>query len=308
VDPPARLLERIRSAFPSWPLSSVRLDPDGLVNDVVLVDGEWVCRFAKDERGVQALAREARILELVRRHVDLPVPAFEHQEPDWVAYRLIPGRPLNRHDLLELPETQQIRLADQLAAFLQQLHNVPRTELERCGVPRSDAQRTNADWQRFYLDLEQVLFPLLWNDQRAAVAHHFARVRDGRLNLSHQGVLIHGDLAQYHILYDDAAADLTGVIDFGTAGVGDPANDFALIISMYGESFLRRVASSYPAIGEALDRARFLAGTLELQWALAGLRSGDRSWFVAHIGRARDACPIGERWVTTHHDSSQSTA
>jgi aminoglycoside 2''-phosphotransferase len=144
--------------------------------------------------------------------------------------------------------------------------------------------------------VERELFPLLWNDQRAWVAHHFAPLLDGRLRLAHHPVLIHGDLAQYHILYDVATGHLTGVIDFGTAGVGDPAVDFGLIISMYGESFLRRAARTYPAIGEALDRARFLAGTLELQWALAGIRSGDRSWFVAHIGRARDACPIGSAW------------
>jgi aminoglycoside 2''-phosphotransferase len=149
VDPPARLLERISAAFPSLPLSSVRLDPDGLVNDVVLVDDEWVCRFAKEERGVQALAREARILDLVGRHVDLPVPAFAYQEPDWVAYPLIRGHPLNRHELMGLAEPQQTRVAEQLAMFLRQLHGIPRSELESRDIPRSDAQRTAEDWQRF---------------------------------------------------------------------------------------------------------------------------------------------------------------
>ncbi len=151
----------------------------------------------------------------------------------------------------------------------------------------------------FYDDLEREIFPLLWNDQRAWVAHHFAPVRDGRLDLAYQPVLIHGDLAQYHILYDPATLTLAGILDFGTAGMGDPAVDFAIIISMYGERFLRRVARTYPAISVALDRARFLAGTHELQWALGGVRTLDRSRFVAHIGRARDASPIGTSWVTS---------
>jgi aminoglycoside 2''-phosphotransferase len=296
VDPPAQLLERIRAAFPALRLSSVRLDPDGLVNTVEIVDDEWVCRFARDGRGVRALAREARVLDLVRRRVDLAVPAFEHQEPDFVAYRLIQGRPLYRHDLAERNARAQDRLAEQLAAFLDQLHTIPESELEQHAIGRSDAQRTPEDWQRLYADVERELFPLLWRDQRDWVAHHFAPVRAAQLDLGHRPVLIHGDLAQYHILFRAAPLGLTGVLDFGTAGRGDPADDFALIISMYGERFLQRMARTSPAIIEALDRARFLAGTLELQWALAGLRSGDRSWFVAHVGRARDAGPTGSPW------------
>jgi hypothetical protein len=45
----------------------------------------------------------------------------------------------------------------------------------------------------------------------------------------------------------------------------------------FGESFLKRMSRFYPAIEHALNRVRFWASTLEIQWALAGLRSGDRS-------------------------------
>jgi aminoglycoside 2''-phosphotransferase len=296
ADPPAHLLDRIRAAFPSVDLASARLDPDGLVNTVVIVDDQWVFRFAKDERGKHALAHEARVLDIVRRYVDLAVPAFEYQEPDFVAYRLVAGLPLNRQDLVELDDRRQDRLAAQLATFLSQLHGVPRTELEQRGIGKSDAQRSPEDWERLYADVERELFPLLWRDQRAWVKHHFSSFRSSRLDLGYRPVLIHGDLAQYHVLYRGMSADLVGIIDFGTAGLGDPAGDFAVIISMYGEHFLERMARTYPAIVDAIDRARFWAGTMELQWALAGLRSGDRSWFVAHIGRARDALPIGSAW------------
>jgi aminoglycoside 2''-phosphotransferase len=86
------------------------------------------------------------------------------------------------------------------------------------------------------------------------------------------------------------------VIDFGTAGLGDPADDFANIIHGLGESFLRRMGRFYPEIAHTLDRARFQAGTLEIQWAINGLRSNDLSWLVCHIGRARDMLPLGAAW------------
>jgi aminoglycoside 2''-phosphotransferase len=105
-------------------------------------------------------------------------------------------------------------------------------------------------------------------------------------------VLIHDDLASYHILFDPTAQRINGVIDFGTAHLGDPARDFALIINVFGESVLRRMQPFYPAIEAALDRARFQAGMLELWWVMEGLRTGDPAWFTVHLGRARDVMPI----------------
>jgi aminoglycoside 2''-phosphotransferase len=293
MDPPASLLDRVRAAFPALTISSARLDPDGLVNDVVIVNEDWVCRFAKDERGKQALERESRVLDLVRNHVDVRVPEFLYQEPGFVAYRLLRGQPLYRHELAMLTDAQQQRLADQLASFLHQLHAISQTELQQQAIHASDAQRTPRDWQQLYADVEREVFPLLWRDQRAWVSHHFAPVLTDRLDLGYQHVLIHGDLAHYHILCEDSPLGITGILDFGTAGLGDPAGDFAVVMSMYGEGFLHRMTRSYPAIANALDRARFWAGTHELQWALLGIRSQDQSWFVAHIGRAR---PIGTPW------------
>ena len=105
--------------------------------------------------------------------------------------------------------------------------------------------------------------------------------------------LANGDLGPYHLLYNPETRLLNGIIDFGTAGIGDPACDFACIINQYGESFLQRMMVYYPEIEPALDRARFWAGTLELQWLLGGLRSGDNSWFGVHLGRGMDRLPYG---------------
>jgi len=47
-------------------------------------------------------------------------------------------------------------------------------------------------------------------------------------------------------------------------------------------------------IPSLIDRARFYAGTFELQWVLGGIRSGDNDWFTAHLDRARDVQPYGQ--------------
>jgi aminoglycoside 2''-phosphotransferase len=285
-------LERIRERFPGLDLAGARLNRDGLVNDVVIA-GELVFRFPKDDAARQALIQEARVLELVRRRVALAVPRFEHLEAGMAVYRFLPGDALHQGDLARLSEREQDELAEALAAFLAQLHAIPLAEAEQHGIYASDAARGRDDWLRLYADAERELFPLLMAHAREWVVRHFAPLVDGTLDLGYAPALIHGDLGPYHILYDRKARRLAGVIDFGTAGIGDIADDFANVIHGLGETLLRRMSKYDPAIRGALDRARFQAGTLEIQWALAGLRSNDMSWMVCQIGRARDMLPIG---------------
>ena len=288
-------LDRIRASFPTLTLDSVRHNPDGLANDVIVVNDELVFRFPKDEEARAALAREAKALDLVRRYVATPVPYFERHEDDFVMYRLIRGEPLYRRTILSQDDHAQEQLAEELATFLRQLHTIPRDEAV-CELGES-APRELDYWLKRYQEVEQYLFPLLWADQRQWIVDLFAPALEGSLDLAHATpALIHDDLAAYHILYARLERQITGVIDFGMARLGDPAADFALIISTYGESFLKRMSRYDPMIRDALDRARFLAGALELSWAVEGVRASDPSWLLVHIGRARDVLPLGVTW------------
>lgn len=288
-------LARIRECFPDLVISTVEANAEGLVNDVLIINHEWVFRFPKDERARKSLVSEARILSLVRQHVNMRVPYVERRDDDFAAHRLIPGVPLHRDEVLGQSEHIQDGLADQLATFLRQLHDIPVRELEEQGIPVSDAARRHADWIRLYEGVEKELFPLMMAHVRDWVRRHFEPILENPMRMAHQPALVHGDLGPYHILYERTEQRINGVIDFGAGGLGDPAVDFACVLYFLGESVLRRMARFYPGIRDAIDRARFWAGTLELQWALAGVRSKDLSWLMCHVGSARDAKPIGSR-------------
>lgn len=289
-------LAYIREHFPGLTIDHHELNTDGLINDVMIVNGDRVFRFPKNEWAVASLAKEARILELVRQHVDMPVPSFDYRAHDCVAYDLIPGVALRRDMILRLPGREQDQLAKTLARFLRQLHGIPLGEVRRQAIRDSDAVRQQSDWLTLYADVQSELFPLMMQHTRAWVRQHFAPIVQDENWMRHQPALIHADLGPYHALYDADVGRINGVIDFGTAGVGDPAADFACLLYHYGEGFLRRMGQFYPEIEPAVDRARFWAGTLEVQWALAGVRSRDLSWLAAHIGSARDALPVGSPW------------
>jgi aminoglycoside 2''-phosphotransferase len=168
--------------------------------------------------------------------------------------------------------------------------------LEKAEVPQSVTNRDRQDWVTLLAAVEEVLFPHMLRSAKDWVARHFEPMLADENWLVYEPALVNGDLASYHILYDPDTQRINGVIDFGTAGIGDPAVDFACIIGGFGESFLRRMRKFYPAIADAIDRARFWAGTLELQWLLRGMRTNDPSWFMIHIGSPRDVNPPGSGW------------
>lgn len=63
--PPSQL-DRIKHHCPDLEISSVEVNADGLVNDVVVVNGEHVFRFAKYTWAQELMASEALILGLLR--------------------------------------------------------------------------------------------------------------------------------------------------------------------------------------------------------------------------------------------------
>lgn len=286
-------LDGIQRWFPKMKIASWQFNQDGLVNDVLIINEVWVFRFPKNELARQLLGHEARILEVVRRYISLPVPYFENQSEEFAMYRLIEGRALHQSTILRQSESIQEHLAEQLATFLRELHAISIDVLLQNRVGRADSVRPPEAWVKLYQEAEQKLFPLLQTHGREWVQQLFAPVLSGRLELNITPVLIHGDLGPYHILVNDSGQHINGVIDFGTGGLGDAADDFANIINGLGERFLRRMAAFYPGIWAHIDRARFYAGALEIQWALGGLRTNDKSWFMVHLGRARDVWPGG---------------
>ena len=68
-------------------------------------------------------------------------------------------------------------------------------------------------------------------------------------------------------------------MDFGEATRGDPAYDFAGILSSYGEPFLRRFANTYPELDTLWERIRFYSGSFALLEALFGIENGDQEAF-----------------------------
>ncbi|MBE9170281.1 aminoglycoside phosphotransferase family protein [Pleurocapsales cyanobacterium LEGE 06147] len=207
-------------------------------NDVVIVNQQLVCRFPKTDRAKADLVNEVKILRIVRRFIDLPIPQLDRVEDAFVSYPFIRGEPLSRHQLLRLDSLAQEKVIEQLGQFYQQLHSIPRDAIAASNIASSVAERSREEMLDLYEQVQQILFPHLWKHQRTWIHEHFEPLVSGSLNLDSSAVLIHGDLGCYHILFDPNKQLLSGIIDFGTAGMGDPAIDLASLLDNHGEALV----------------------------------------------------------------------
>jgi aminoglycoside 2''-phosphotransferase len=290
-------LTMIRADRLTLDIVTAELNTDGMANAVVVVNNALVFRFPKTEAARDLQRYESTLLGVIHTRLPVVVPQVETQTEDFAQYRLVPGEPLYRHRLLSATPEAQAQVLDQLGAFLAALHTIsldglPVPPWQQPGQHETARSRALARLEH----VQQQLYPHLWRDQRAWIEHLYAPVLEGTLDLDgFAPCLIHADLASYHLLVAPDPWRLSGVIDFGTAGPGDPAVDIGLLLNTYGESVVRRMAETYPMSAALLDRARFFAGSLELEWALAGIRENDASMLLVHLGRARDIQSIGTR-------------
>jgi len=117
--------ERIGQLAPEVSVNSITINRDGLLNDVVIINGELIFRFPKHEYGFKHLKDEARLLRLLQNYITLDIPSPLYESDDCLAYRMIPGETLRRDMLMRLAEGDQQAIADQLAQFLKELHGLP---------------------------------------------------------------------------------------------------------------------------------------------------------------------------------------
>jgi aminoglycoside 2''-phosphotransferase len=282
-----QLLQRIHALMPDLAIEQVERNEEGLINDVLIINQQLVFRFAKNENSVRILESEIKILDLIRPNIGLSVPTPVYRSSDCIVYPLLPGQPLTLKRVSALDEKTQATIAEQVGAFLYRLHttNISKVDWE-LPVTRAPVKREN--WLDLQARARAKIVPLLQGYQVEWFEDLFAGVLENSSAATYTPALIHGDLASYHFLFDEQAGKLSGVIDFGMAGLGDPASDIGGLINIYGESFVKKMRTVYPTLDDYLPRARFYAQLLELQWTLLGLETGETFWFTAHLGSARD--------------------
>jgi hypothetical protein len=100
----SRYKKRINELFPELTIKSISLNQDGLLNDVVVVNGELVFRFVKRDFGFKDPSHEAKLLTFLQNYITLEIPGPFYVSQEVLGYRFIRGKTLRRDILLRLPD------------------------------------------------------------------------------------------------------------------------------------------------------------------------------------------------------------
>ncbi|MFC3771302.1 phosphotransferase family protein [Paenibacillus sp. GCM10012303] len=260
----------------------------GQNSDIVLVNSQMIFRFPKYAEGIRQLKREAAFLNRIAGRVPIEVPrpiysSFASLEPGraFIGYRKLSGKPLEAEVLMsDLDERGWRQLAGQLGGFLKALHGI---ETEEMNDGRSD-DNLYSEWSELYDRIRTKLYRYMKPEARLWTDRHFTGYLGEKKNFEIRLAAVHGDFGTSNILYDSDKRRISGIIDFGSAGIGDPAVDCAALLASYGEQFLQFAAAVYPEIDGMMDRITFYRGTFALQEALFGLEHEDSEAF--HSGLA----------------------
>lgn len=288
MNQPGPYEDRIRELFPELNIESISINREGLLNDAVVVNHELVFRFAKTGFGFKDPLAEAKVLHFLRKYITLKIPEPFYESAELLAYRFIPGETLRRDLLLKLAEPDQQAIADQLAQFFKELHGIPPADASDHEMPMADALMKYDGWVNVFRRIQEKVFPLLLPHVRDWATEHFETHLADKRNFEYPLRMIDSDIPAYHVLFDPQQKRLSGIIDFGCAGLGDPAIDLGVIIYNYGESFLDRFYRVYPEAKDYVKRARFYAGAIEVRWLLTGIEKNNPWWFAVHVGSAKD--------------------
>jgi len=278
---------QIHAIMPDLEIKKFILHREGLVNDVLIVNDEWVFRFTKTDWGRELMETEYQLMKLLQPQVSLSIPAPILCEDGVMVYPHLKGKTFQRKIWAGATPEMQQAIADQIGQFLSEIHGV-KTEHLDWDVPLTLAPVSQETWLDMYTKMVEKVYPLLLSHQIDWAESLFNLALDTPGFFDFQPVLVHGDLVPYHLLFDENKQLLNAVIDFGVAGLGDPATDLGTLISSYGESLVNQVERTFPDLRTLIPRARFYAQAIELQCVLLGVESGEQYWFTAHLGGARD--------------------
>ncbi len=250
----------IISRFPELDHASFALLTAGWDSVAVDVDDRLIFKFPREQEDVDALRREAAILDVVRTRITMPVPDltfFDNPRPFSRHTKLL-GDHLVSAQYERLPELAKQRLAEDIAHFYAELHVIEPALLQAAGaLPMDQWPDPNVILAGVqpYLTRLQLL-------KASQTLDAWAQLSTDSYGTTFGFFDGHG----WNMAFDHERQRLNGMYDFGDAGFGELHEEF-MYTSFISPELTSRVITQYEQLtGRQIDRKRvaILTGVLLL--------------------------------------------
>lgn len=206
----------------------------------------WVLRVPRRPDMGEQIAAEAGVLDLVASELPVAVPAWAVRTSELVAYRALPGEPGLTIDgsgtLHWRLDISSPRYAEELGRLLATLHGIDVERARSAGVPVEEPRQVRERWCR---DIASVGAAFTIAD---SLRRRWSAWLADDSYWPEWSVFTHGELYPAHVLIDADDA-ITGVLDWTTASVSDPARDFAFQRAMTPPELFELTVRAYVAAG-----------------------------------------------------------
>jgi aminoglycoside phosphotransferase (APT) family kinase protein len=235
-----RLLE---AQFPQWAtLALHRVQPSGTVNAIFRLGEELAIRLPRRDGPIEPGSKELEWLPKLAPllQVEVPVPVAQGRPGGeypwfWEIQTWVGG------DVVPVEEIDQIQAARDLAGLVRTLHRInPAGAPEGRGISLQERD-------------EEVRYWLARFDRAAQVTPEWERALAAR-PWHGPPVWHHGDLDARNWLVRDRR--ISGVIDWGTMGVGDPAVDVMVAWKLHSAAARDAFREAFPTDDATWERAR----------------------------------------------------
>ncbi|WP_434481732.1 aminoglycoside phosphotransferase family protein [Paenibacillus glycanilyticus] len=242
----------ISSQFPEWQNLEIKpVEKSGHDNRTYHLGNDMTVRLPSHKRYASAVEKETTWLPVFKPLLSLPIPApvaqgkpTEDFPLPWSVNRWIEGDTVTYANIRNLNE-----FAEDLAGFLKELQAIDATNGVPAGVQNFHRggnlavydQDTRSVIEKLDGSYDRILLTEIWE---LALATRYEAAP----------LWLHGDVAVGNLLAHNGR--LSGVIDFGTMGVGDPSSDLVMAWNFFDDESRSVFLESMKADQSAIDRAR----------------------------------------------------
>ncbi|WP_159882739.1 macrolide 2'-phosphotransferase [Paenibacillus puerhi] len=256
----------------------------------------WVLRAPRRDDVVESAAYEKKVLDLIAGKLPVAVPNWQVHTPELIAYRRLEGSPVatinaekSNYDWYIDPKALPERFFQTLAEAMAALHAVDHKEASRAGVrvKQPDQVRRSLSDRMNEIKRSVGVSAALWDRWQRWLA-------DETYWPQHSS-LVHGDLHPGHIVVN-SAGEVTGLLDWTEAEVADPAIDFTIQYTLFGDSGLADLIDKYKEAGGQVwprmqEHIVEMTAAYPLLIAAFALKSGLEEYMVM----ARNALGVDEQ-------------
>ncbi|MBN2795262.1 MAG: aminoglycoside phosphotransferase family protein [Clostridia bacterium] len=271
-------LESIYKKYPEFLNQPYEVIDAGQNNMIIQFNHKVVMRCPRNELNHKELMKESHALSLLENHFTLKIPKVKYLNLEgaldelFMGYDFIEGESLHQSmlDVLDLK-----KIGESLSKFLYTLHQ---NKLKEGLKNYLDVEEPYVYWKHMYDKIKRQLMPMMREEKKIEVQEDFKAILAALGDKNFETTVIHGDFGLSNILIDKEHSKVTGIIDFGSIAIGDPAVDIASLIGPFGFSsaFIENYFVNYPDVENYLKRAVLYTKTFALQEALYGYENNDK--------------------------------